>query len=123
MQSAPITKQPLTAVPELDRIASDPRCLVGLSKSALAGLLLRSAVVQSALTAALTNEGVPEQPTATSQPEHDRMLTSKEAAAMSRRQPSWLYRHAADLPFVKRTSPRSPLLCSEQGIRRYLARR
>lgn len=58
------------------------------------------------------------------QAEKDHMLTSAEACAVLRRKPSWLYRHAAHLPFVvKRTSPRSPLLCSEQGIRRYLARR
>ena len=43
---------------------------------------------------------------------------------MLRRKPSWIYRHAAHLPFiVKRASPRDRLLCSEQGIRRYLARR
>jgi hypothetical protein len=122
LQSAPI-RQPLAVVPALDDVASDPRVLVGLSKSAIASLLMRSAVVQSALTAALATEDAVVQPAATSPPEKDHMLTATEAAAMLLRKPSWIYRHA-DLPFiVERTSPRSPILCSEQGIRRYLARR
>ena len=67
MQPAPI-RQPLAAIPELDSIAADPRCLAGLSKSAISALLMRSAVVQSALTAALANEEAAEQPVATRAP-------------------------------------------------------
>lgn len=110
-------------VPGLDDVVRDPRCAAGLPKAALIALLLRAAAAQSSLTAQLAAIGETEQPTAT-RPEKDNMLTTAEAAKMLRRAPSWLYRHAADLPFVvKRESPRSPLLCSEQGIRRYLARR
>jgi hypothetical protein len=121
-QSIP-NKQPLAAIPELDRIAADPRCLAGLSKSTIASLLMRSAVVQSALTAALATEDATERPAATSPPEKDHTLTAKEAAEMLRRQPSWIYRNVAHLPFVVKRTSRSPILCSEQGIRRYLARR
>jgi hypothetical protein len=52
----------------------------------------------------------------------DRWLRTREAAAMLRRTPSWIYRNADRLPFVKRLGPKSPLLCSEQGIQRYLHR-
>jgi hypothetical protein len=54
VQSIPTSAKPaLAAVPDQDRIAADPRCLTALSKPAIATLLLRVAVVQSALVAAL----------------------------------------------------------------------
>jgi predicted DNA-binding transcriptional regulator AlpA len=111
----------LAAVPELDRIAADPRCLVGLSRSAIAGLLLRSAVVQSALTAVLATADSREQPAAIDQ-DDDRMLTIDEAAVMLRRSRQWIYRNKHRLPFVKRLSSKS-LLCSESGMKRWLASR
>lgn len=109
------------AIPALDAIAADPRCLVGLSKSAIAGLLLRSAVVQSALTAALATSEAREQPVAIAE-DDDRMLTPDEAAVMLRRSRPWIYRNAHRLPFVKRISRKS-LLCSEAGMKQWLASR
>jgi hypothetical protein len=50
------------------------------------------------------------------------MLLPNEAAAMLRRKVRWIYRGADTLPFVRRIGPRS-LLCSEQGIKRWLERR
>jgi hypothetical protein len=107
-------------IPELDHIAVDPRCLVGLSKRAITALLLRTAVVQSALTAALAAEDSREQPASTAL-EDDRMLTIDEAAAVLRKSRQWFYRHES-LPFIKRISRKS-LLCSEVGMKRWLALR
>lgn len=56
-------------------------------------------------------------------PDEDRWLTAKEAATLLRRKVTWIYRNSDTLPFVKRLAPHSPLLCSEKGIRLYLARR
>jgi hypothetical protein len=124
LQSNSIVKQQIAAVPALDEIRSNPRVLVGLPRSTIAGLLLQSAVVQSALTAALATEDATEQPVATPANVEDRMLTAAEAAAMLRRAPSWIYRNAAHLPFVqKRDESGERIRCSERDIRRYLARR
>jgi hypothetical protein len=103
----------------LDRIAADPRCVAGLSKSTIAGLLLRSAVVQSALTAALATD--PNQVTAEpAKQDDDKFLTPDEASVVLRRSRQWIYRHSKTLPFVRRISRKS-LLCSEAGMRRWLA--
>jgi len=112
----------LQSVPTIEEIARDPDRVRGLSTEAIAALMARAAAVQGTLSAALISAAPISKPTQPEEPCADRMLTTAEAAAMLRRKPSWIYRHA-DLPFVKRTSARSPLLCSEQGIRRYLARR
>jgi hypothetical protein len=101
---------------------AQPALVAELSPEQLASLIgqleqLKALCWARLVSPVTTKEAKPEQA------EKDRMLTTAEAAAMLRRKPSWLYRHS-HLPFVvKRTSPRSPLLCSEQGIRRYLARR
>jgi hypothetical protein len=105
---------------------AEPSLVAELNPHQLASLIgqLESlkALCWARLVSPAANEAKPEQPTATRS--DDRMLTTAEAAAMLRRKPSWIYRHSSHLPFiVKRTSPRSPLLCSEQGIWRYLARR
>jgi len=50
------------------------------------------------------------------------MLTPDEAATVLRRPRRWIYRNAKRLPFVRRIS-RKTLLCSELGIRRWLATR
>jgi hypothetical protein len=113
-------RPPLAAVPELDRIAADPRCLTTLSKPAITTLLLRASVVQSALVAALAAEEVREYPAVIAQDDDQKMLTADEAAVILRKSRQWIYRHAPMLPFVKRISRKS-LLCSEAGIRRWLA--
>jgi hypothetical protein len=118
--SAAIDSARLAAVPELDRIAADPRCLAGLSKPALVSLLMRAVVAQSAVIAALAAEGLREQPASTV-PEDDRMLTIDEAAVVLRKSRQWFYRHES-LPFIKRISRKS-LLCSEVGMKRWLASR
>ena len=113
-----------SAVPSLDDIARDPRCLAALERPSLSALLMRNAVVQSALAAQLAaidagaggsaKESLPES--------DDEMLRIDEAAAMLRRRPQWIYRNAGRLPFVKRISRKS-LLCSKNGISKWLASR
>lgn len=120
MQPSPIAQR-LAAVPELDRIAADPRCLVGLSKSTIAGLLLRSAVVQSALAAALGVVGDDDD-----HPENgqgaDCLLGAKEAAARLAVTADYLYRNADKLPFTVRLGP-GQLRFSSNGITRYIQTR
>jgi hypothetical protein len=119
----PITERRIAAVPSLDDIARDPRCIAALERTSLSDLLVRNAVVQSALAAQLASVeargGVSREPAPEAE---DQMLMVDEAAKMLRRKPQWIYRNAARLPFVKRISPKS-LLCSKNGISRWLATR
>jgi hypothetical protein len=101
-------------IPELDRVAADPHCLVGLSKSAIAVLLLRLAVVQSALAAVLAEE----QSRSVEPAFVDRMLDADQIAAAIRQSRRWVFRHAEHLPFVRRIS-RKALVGSELGLRRW----
>jgi hypothetical protein len=107
-------------IPGLDRIADDPRCLLGLSKSAAAPLMLRLAAALTAVAAWAANEDSSEQPSALA-PAADRMLTVRETAELLRHKPRWIYDNADHLPFVHRVSSKS-FLCSENGIRRWLQR-
>jgi hypothetical protein len=117
------TEQRIAAVPSLEDIARDPRCIAALGRAALSSLLVRSAVVQSALAAQLASvEACGGVSSAAAPDEDDRMLRVDEAAEMLRRKPQWIYRNAERLPFVKRISRKS-LLCSKNGISRWLATR
>jgi hypothetical protein len=119
----PATEQRIAAVPSLDDIAREPRCLAALERNSLLTLLMRTAVVQSALTAQLASVDGRGADSRESAPDtDDQMLMVGEAAVMLRRKPQWIYRNAARLPFVKRITPRS-LLCSKNGISRWLATR
>jgi hypothetical protein len=107
-------------VPGLDDVARDFRCAAGLPKAALLSLLLRTAAVQSSLTAQLAAIETIEELPAPTQEGEVHWLKPDEAATILRRAPRWIYRNAERLPFVKRISRKS-LLCSEQGIYRWLA--
>jgi hypothetical protein len=52
----------------------------------------------------------------------DVMLTTLEAAKLLRRSTKWITRHRRNLPFAKKLAARS-WVCSEQGLRRWLARK
>ena len=52
----------------------------------------------------------------------DRNLTIEETAALIRRSTKWIYRHRANLPFVRKLGPRS-YICSLQTLNRWLAQR
>ncbi len=113
----------LTPVPSLDELARDPQKAASLPAHALRSLIVRTATLQNLLLAALMTAEAEEPAAAVpAAPETDRMLTPDEAAAILRRSRRWLYRNADRLPFVKRLSPKS-ILCSESGIRRWLATR
>ena len=71
-------------VPGLDDVSRDSRCAAGLPKAALLSLLLRTAAVQSCLTAQLASIGKNKQPAPAK--DDDRMLTTAEAATMLRPQ-------------------------------------
>jgi hypothetical protein len=103
-----------TVIPELDSIAVDPRCVVGLSRSAIAQLLLRASVVQGALAAALAEELSRSSEAATA----DRMLDPDQIAAALGQTRRWVFRHAGQLPFIRRIS-RKALVGSESGLRRW----
>lgn len=81
--------------------------------------LSRLAAWQSQLAARLMAVPAPAPQPATAD---DEMLTTEEAAKLLRRAPSWIYRNAHKLPFVKRLSARS-MLHSKKGVERYLASR
>jgi hypothetical protein len=113
MGAAP--KYPAAApIPQLDRIAADPRCVVGLSRSAIAQLLLRASVVQAALTAALAEELSRSSEAVTV----DRMLDPDQIAAALGQTRRWVFRHAGQLPFISRIS-RKGLVGSESGLHRW----
>jgi hypothetical protein len=106
-------------VPGLDDVARDFRCAVGLPKAALLSLLLRTAAVQSCLTAQLAAIGETEQPAPS---RDDRMLDADQAAALLHKPRRWLFEHKRTLPFVTIVS-RKVLLCSEAGLKKWLATR
>lgn len=109
---------PVMAVPTLDEIARDARKAMGLPRTTLKALLLKSATVQSALVAALTLEAEAQAPAVA-----DNMLTIDEAAVKLRRSRRWIYRNADRLPFVRRLLSGKTLLCSEKELARWLERR
>ncbi|HKN13983.1 MAG TPA: helix-turn-helix domain-containing protein [Candidatus Binatus sp.] len=109
----------LHAIPTLDELAADPKRATGLPRAALSALLRRSAVAQSVLVAEL--ECAQDQPAA-EPAKQDEWIKVDEAAAILRHGRQWIYRNAKHLPFVKRISRKS-LLCSRNGILRWLERR
>lgn len=108
--------EPIAVLPTLDQIVADPRLVARLDATTVKALMLRATVAQSALATRLLSDE-PAEPL----PE-DRMLTPDEAAQMLRRSRLWIYRNSKRLPFVKRISRKS-LLCSEAGVKRWLATR
>jgi hypothetical protein len=112
---------------ELAPYLARPNLADGLNREELASLIGQLEELKARCWARLMSPVASEaktEPVTATRPDGDRYLTTAEAAAILRRKPSWIYRHAAHLPFVvKRDSPREPLRCSERGIQRYLARR
>lgn len=112
---------PLAAVPSLDAVAADPHCLSGLSRAAVSALLMRTAVVQSALTAAL--DGAPDNdPDRKIGDVEDRLLDVKEAAARLSLTVDYLYRHGDTFPFTVRVAP-GQVRFSSNGISRFILAR
>ncbi len=122
MATALAQAQSLTAVPSLDDLARDVTRARGLSAEVRGELIARAAAVTAALAAPMIAEPEPGRTARREQqtPSEDKMLTVDEGAAILRCSPRWIYRHADQLPFVHRLSRKS-LLCSESGLRKWLA--
>ena len=107
----------LTAVPSLDDLAADPGKAARLPGEVRQALILRCAVVLSALASCpvVSTNG-----TERLAPEPDRLLTPEEAAALLQTTVPWLYRHHKQLPFARPLS-RKRLRFSEAGLGRWLA--
>jgi Helix-turn-helix domain len=74
------------------------------------------------LIIALTARLLEPEPVESVSDEPDKLLTTEEAAALLRRSTKWISRHRRSLPFARKLSERS-WVYSEQGLRRWLARR
>jgi hypothetical protein len=96
-----------------------PQLADGLNREDLAALLEELKALEGRVMARLLL-GATEQPTATHH-DDDRMLDADEAAALLHKPRRWIFQHAKTLTFVRRVSRKS-LLCSENGIRRWLER-
>lgn len=101
----------------LATLASSPDRVADVPPGDVPALLAALAALQSALAARLLS--VP--PASAEAPTSDRLLTVSEACARLSCSRTWLYRNAADLPFVVRQG--RTLRCSEAGIARYIAAR
>ena len=111
----------LKSLPGLDQIAADAYCLAGLSERTLAALAGRAAAVQAAISSAqmicaIDHSGI------AAQAENDRMLDADETAALLHKPRRWLFENKKNLPFVTTVS-RKVLLCSEAGLKKWLATR
>jgi hypothetical protein len=95
-------------------LIEEPGRVAELSHSEAAAFLVKLTVLQAALASRL--QDVPQV-----QSVHrtdDRLLTAREVADRFARSIDWVYRHARDLPFTVRVTPKT-LRFSEEGLRRY----
>lgn len=106
------------AGPSLIELAQDPARAATVPLEAVPALLAQLAALQSALAARLL--AAPNGAPAPEAPVTDRLLTAAQTAPLLGVAPSWLYRHAPTLPFVRRLS-RKALRFSEAGVRRWQA--
>jgi excisionase family DNA binding protein len=83
----------MQSIPTLDEIARDGSRADGLPKAALLSLLLRTAAVQSSLTAQLVAIGETEQPER-GVPQSDRWMTAKQIAEHLEIKESWVMSEA-----------------------------
>ncbi|MHB8382328.1 MAG: hypothetical protein ACYDC3_08300 [Candidatus Binataceae bacterium] len=112
---------PLAAVPTFDELIANPALALTLPPATAAVLLGRVGIATAALQARLLAAVVEQnKPSVASEPE--KMITVAEAAERLRRVPRWFYRHASQLPFVRRIS-RKTLLISEPGLAKWLERK
>lgn len=106
---------PLTAVPTLDELVSDPAKATELSPAVAQKLLIELTSLQPMLIA----QSLRVVETASEQPE--KWMTVAEAAAQFGVTPVWLYRHKRQLPHSQPS--RKVLLFPEERLRRWFAGR
>ncbi|MBE3602176.1 helix-turn-helix domain-containing protein [bacterium] len=112
----------IAVVPTIDELLRDPSRLDGLDQSTLAALALKAASATALIAARMTAAAPAIRTGARLDPDGDVWLTVDEAALILKHKRRWIYRNAPTLPFVKRLSRKS-LVCSKQGIDRWLAAR
>jgi hypothetical protein len=100
------------ALPSVDELIADPTRARELSPQMRAALIVTLAAPSLVTGTAATPSPEPA----------DQWLTCEEAAKLLHRSPRWIWRGKAKLPFVRVISGRS-LLCSRQGIEKWLAGR
>ncbi len=116
----------IAVVPSLEELLRDPSRLDNLDQAALAALALKAstsaALIAARLTVAAASSTAPARSAVGFDAAGEIWLTVDEAAPILKHKRRWIYRNAATLPFVKRLSRKS-LVCSKQGIDRWLATR
>lgn len=97
----------------LSAILEDPNLVLELPAEAIPVLLARLSAVQSQLTARLLTAKDP-----ASEPEEpEEWIEVAEAAPLIKKSAKWFYRHARDLPFVRRIGPKSLLVSKPRMLR------
>lgn len=109
----------LTLIPKLIDLVSDPSKVSLLPAEAIASLRGELARLDTMLLTRLLSRGNSQGVT---EPDGDRLLSAKEAAAKLGTTMDWLYRHADGLPFTVRVGKKQ-VRFSAVGIERYIRQR
>jgi excisionase family DNA binding protein len=110
----------LHMVPILTDLLDAPELALDLPLHEAAAMLARVGALEAMLRARLATP-VPTSPIGSAIAE-DRLLTTDQVAERLGVTRNWLYRHATQLPFVRKLS-RKALRFSEEGLHRYLAKK
>jgi predicted DNA-binding transcriptional regulator AlpA len=111
----------LNAVPKLEEISESPALASQLPADIVETLLGKCSVAQGALVGRLLALRASGNGQGQAQPDGDRLLSAREAAAKLGTSADWLYRHSRNLPFTIRIGRK--VLFSEAGIERYIRQR
>lgn len=105
---------------ELATLAAHPERIADVGPEALPGLIGELEGLKAALWVRLQVAGAPARPAPTPRPGStpDRLLTAEEAGARLGVGRRWMYRHASELPFVRRLTS-GTLRFSERGLERW----
>ena len=106
----------LSVVPSLDELARNPTRAAELPCDVITALMAQCAALQVALAARLASAPSGLRPAATQDTTLDADKIARELGVKRR----WVFRHADQLPFVRRIS-RNSIVCSEADLRRWRA--
>ncbi len=110
-------RAPLAAIPTLDDLARDPSLADTLPAAAVAALLGRAQITTAALHARLLSIASESHGPSPRTPA-DRTIGADEIAAILGVNRRFVFRHAKELPFIRRVS-RKALAASETAVRRW----
>jgi hypothetical protein len=116
--------RPVTLVPSLTDLLADPSGVQALPPAVAADLLVQMAGLQERLRLRALTEPAPPPVVDASPDGGDRLLSVDDAARKLGVSPDWIYRRSRGdrrLPFLARLDGK--LLCSAQGIDRYIRQR